>query len=103
MRVELEKLNGQTLKFIATLQKRAEHKIIIDGKELKPICIENVCNYKDNSYLTDHAWIKTNKLKGISKGSTFSFVATIESYLKKVNGQVVKDYCLTNIKYVKIL
>jgi hypothetical protein len=103
MRVELEKLNGQTIKFIATLQKRAENKIIVDGKEVKPICIENVCNYKDNSYLTDHAWIKTNKLKGISKGSKFSFVATVEPYYKLYKGQKVLDYQLIDIKYVKVL
>jgi hypothetical protein len=101
VRVELEKLNGKTIKFTGVLD--AKGKAYIGHKSVKTYCIVNICDYETNKELTNHCWVKTNKLDTIKFNAKFSFVATVESYLKRVNGQVVKDYCLTNIKYVKLL
>lgn len=101
MRVELEKLNGQTIKCIGVLDARG--KAYINYKYINTICVIDVCDFKTGKYLTNHAWIKTNKLKGILKGSKFSFVATVEPYYKVYKGQRVMDYQLVDIKYVKVL
>lgn len=101
MRVELEKLNGQTVKFTGVLD--AKGKAYIDHKHVRTYCIVNICDCKTNKEISNHCWVISNKLNAIKFNSKFSFVATVEPYLKKIDGEIVQDYCLVNIKYVKIL
>lgn len=80
----------------------------LNNKKEKMLCISNV---KINGNIElDHIWIEeSEKLKGLSKGSTLSFVGKVTSYCKfgrnlkgKLNKSMTKDYKIININNIEI-
>ena len=70
-------------------------------------------NNVDN-FITDHVWISLNEFKhqgsffylkrNVKKGNNIQFTAKVKEYLKRdAEGNIVKDYCFTNVSNVKIL
>ena len=67
-----------------------------------------------DNFITDHVWISLNEFKHqgsffylkrkIKKGNKIHFTAKVKRYLKRdAKGNIVKDYCFTNVLNVKIL
>ena len=104
MREKLFKLTTCTRKFTATIGKTGSVLRHKNRKcvKIKTLCLEDVS--LNNDILSDNCWIaKPEELKDVKRGFKISFVATIEPYYKNVNGEKVKDYCLTNIKNIEII
>ena len=67
-----------------------------------------------DNFITDHVWISLNEFKhqgsffylkrNIKKGNKIQFTAKVKEYFKRNSeGNIVKDYCFTNVSNVKIL
>ena len=67
-----------------------------------------------DNFITDHVWISLNEFKhqgsffylkrNINKGNKMQFTAKVKEYLKRdAKGNIVKDYCFTDVSNVKIL
>ena len=67
-----------------------------------------------DNFITDHVWVSLNEFKrkgfffylkrNIKKGNKMQFTAKVKEYLKRdAEGNIVKDYCFTNVSDIKIL
>ena len=67
-----------------------------------------------DNFVTDHVWISLNEFKhqgsffylkrNIKKCNKMQFTAKVKEYLKRdAEGNIVKDYCFTNVSDIKIL
>ena len=97
-----EKYGKTSMWFHAIVGDKGRSYIRNEKKYLNTVCLLNL--EKNSKIICDHNWIiKTNEFKGIVKGTTIKFSANVTKYYKKINGELCIDYCLTNVKNVRIV
>ena len=107
MRIALKDVKGYKT-YIATFKKFSDSKFG-NTKTMLLLDVESLDNF-----ITDHVWISLNEFKrqgsffylkrNIKKGNNIQFTAKVKEYLKRdAKGNIVKDYCFTNVLNVKIL
>ena len=107
MRIALKDVKGYKT-YMATFNKFS----ISKSGNTKTMLLLNVKNV--DNFITDHVWISFNEFKhqgsffylkrNIKKGNNIQFTAKVKEYLKRdAKGNIVKDYCFTNVSDVKIL
>ena len=107
MRTALKNVKGYKT-YIATFKKFSISKAG-NTKTMLLLDVKNVDNF-----ITDHVWISLNEFKrqgsffylkrNIKKSNKIQFTAKVKEYLKRDGkGNIVKDYCFTNVLNIKIL
>ena len=107
MRIALKDAKGYKT-YTATFKKFS----ISKAGNTKTMLLLNV--ESSDNFITDHVWISLNEFKyqfsffdlkrDIKKGNNIQFTAKVKEYLKRdAEGNIVKDYCFTNVSDVKIL
>jgi len=92
MRNELQKLNGQRMRFRATVERygsRAGWK----GYPEQTILLTNVCFVDTNELACDHLWFKCGQWSWeLEVGSMFEFDARVDSYVKGYQGRRAEEF-----------
>ena len=104
IREGLKKLNGQTTNFVGTFNRTSYDKY--SGQEVALFTDVKIKDSKPKE-ITDHVWVKLNnnlRQVNLEVGMELEFNAQVGQYIKKdVNKNIIMDYCLQNIKDIKIL
>lgn len=101
MRKELRKMNGERLRFSATVE-RFGYKRAFRGPDIKTVLLIAVKSLPDNELVTDHLWfVKGKSWDGIQPGDVIEFDARVGVYEKGYKGHrddifepVTSDYRL---------
>lgn len=107
MRIALKDVKGYRT-YIATFKKFSVSK----SGNTKTMLLLDV--ESSDNFITDHVWISLNEFKyqdsffylkrNIKKGNNIQFTAKVKEYFKRDSeGNIVKDYCFTNVSNIKIL
>ena len=97
-----EKVCNKNIWFHAIIGSKARSYIRCQHKYINTICLVNL--EKNSIILSDHCWIiKTDEFINIPNGSNIKFSARVTTYYKKTNGGFIQDFCLTNIKNVRVV
>lgn len=107
MRIALKDVKGYKT-YIATFKKFS----ISKSGNTKTMLLLDV--ESSDNFITDHVWISLNEFKyqdsffylkrNIKKGNNIQFTAKVKEYFKRDSeGNIVKDYCFTNVSNIKIL
>jgi hypothetical protein len=87
MRNELQKLNGQRMRFRATVE-RYGSRSNWHGYPETTILLKNVCCASDGELACDHIWFKEGQWAWeLEVGLTFEFDARVDSYVKGYQGR----------------
>ena len=85
-RHKLAALNGQRLRFAATLERRGS-KPAFRGPDIPTLLLVDVCDYATGEQLTAHLWIAEGKwAKSLPTGRRFAFDARVDRYEKGYRG-----------------
>ena len=107
MRTALKDVKGYRT-YTATFKKFS----ISKAGNIKTMLLLDVEN--SDNFITDRVWVSLNEFKhqgsffylkrNIKKGNNIQFTAKVKEYLKRdAKGNIVKDYCFTNVSNIKIL